>query len=91
MTPSSTTTAVVNLSRFHVERAILGSNLTSSQRLVLLVLLTHSNGNDAVIPQQFSPSLTHLARETGLALSSVKRLLASIFHPGCMVIFDPVG
>ncbi|MEK2498190.1 hypothetical protein AAAB34_13985, partial [Lacticaseibacillus casei] len=56
--------------RFAWERAVLDSELPPHARLVALTLATSAD-SDMSIPERFSPSLTTLARRTGLSRSSV--------------------
>lgn len=61
-------------SRWEVERAVLGSNLPAPARLVLLVLLIQADAR-TLDTGKYSPSLTGLARATGLGRSTVAREL----------------
>lgn len=61
--------------RWEVERAVLASKLSSQARLVAFVLLALCDAKTGVVPPDFTPSLTKLAKLTGLGVSTVKRAL----------------
>lgn len=58
-----------------------GSLPASAGRLVALTLATYTDG-DGTIPARFSPSLTALARASGLGRSTVMRALADLEEAG---------
>src|SRR5690554_464758 len=58
-------------SRWDVEQAVLQSRLEPTARLIVLVLLTRTSGDTAVIPSEQSPSLTELQSQTGLSWSTL--------------------
>ena len=76
-------------SRFDVERAVLSSELPSSERLVMLVLLIHSSGDPVTIPANYTPSLTTLSRESGLDRSTVQRRLRQLETAGWVIRQSP--
>jgi DNA-binding Lrp family transcriptional regulator len=59
------------VNRWDVEQAVMSSDLPAPSRLVVLVLLTHVTNGTLLIPTEYAPSLTDLARETGLSRSVV--------------------
>lgn len=61
----------MKLSRFDVERAVLGANLPPTSRYLMLVLCTRCDGGSSTIPAKYQPSLTRLVRLSGLARSTV--------------------
>jgi IclR helix-turn-helix domain len=73
--------------RWTVERGLRDSGLAPSARLVALSLLTRADASTAEIPREFSPSLAHLARDTGLSGASVKRALNTLEAGGWLTRF----
>lgn len=63
------------VSRFDYERGIRDSALPPTARLVALTLATWADADSGLIPVKFTPSLTTLARATGLDRSTVRRQL----------------
>lgn len=61
--------------RWEVERAVMRSNIKPLGRLLVLTLLAKADNETAVIPAQFTPSLSTLAAATGLAKSAVAEYL----------------
>lgn len=61
--------------RWEVERALRGSALPPLARLVTWALLSRADADTAIIPAQFSPSLSALAKDTGMNRASVARHL----------------
>jgi len=61
--------------RWRVERAIVASDLSAPGRLILLTLLVVVDFQTLTTPQEFAPSLSGLARMTGLGRSTVAREL----------------
>ena len=57
--------------RWDVERALRGSGLPSAARHVALELLTRTEAGTAEVPAEHSPSLTGLARDTGMSRRAV--------------------
>lgn len=68
--------------RWEVERAVRASALPPLARLVALTLLTRADADTAVVPAQFSPSLTLLAQDTGMGRRSVARHLSALETDG---------
>jgi hypothetical protein len=58
-----------------VERSVLASELPAAARLVALALLTYCDNGRAVVSRKHGPSLTVLARCTGLGITTIKREL----------------
>lgn len=75
--------------RFDVERAVLASELPSSERLLMLVLLTHASGDPVTIPANYTPSLTALSRESGMDRSTVQRRLRGLETVGWVIRQSP--
>lgn len=69
-------------SKFDIQRAVLDSDLTTSARMVMVVLLDHAGVDPVNIPAKFSPSLTTLARKSGLCRSTVCSILAELESQG---------
>lgn len=63
-------------------RAVRGSSLPASDRLILHTLASLADPSTNVIPDRFTPSLTELARFTGLGRSTVARRLNVIEGDG---------
>ena len=61
--------------RWDVERALRDSGLPAAARHVALELLTRTGAGTAEVPAEHSPSLTTLARETGMSRRAVMRAL----------------
>lgn len=57
--------------KWEINRAVRASNLTPPSRLIMLTLSDIADAATAEIPEQWTPSLTDLTRETGLARSTV--------------------
>lgn len=70
------------MSKWDVARALKQSDLPAPARLVLWDLLDSADADTAVIPEEFTPSLTDLARTTGLGRSTVKRELNRLERGG---------
>ena len=64
--------------RWEVTKAVRASGLPAPSRLVMLVLADVAEVGTAEIPERFTPSLTVLSRETGLAKSTVSDHLARL-------------
>jgi DNA-binding Lrp family transcriptional regulator len=62
-------------SRWEVERSVLASDLPPTARLVALTLLAFSDNGSPIVSRKHGPSLTALARCTGLGRSTVAREL----------------
>lgn len=75
--------------RFDVERAVLDSDLPKLARLLALVLLTHADNETAEIPARFTPSLSTLARESGVDRSTVQRVLTRMESAGWLTRTRP--
>ena len=61
--------------RWDVERALRGSGLPAAARHVALELLTRAEAGTAEVPAEHSPSLSGLARDTGMSRRAVMRAL----------------
>ncbi len=57
--------------RWDVERALRDSGLPAAARHVALELLTRAKAGTAGVPAEHSPSLTRLARDTGMSRRAV--------------------
>lgn len=68
--------------RWEITKAVRGSDLPPPSRLIMLTLADVAEVGTAEIPAQFTPSLSVLARETGLDRSTVKRHLAALDEAG---------
>ncbi|MFI7517784.1 helix-turn-helix domain-containing protein [Micromonospora echinofusca] len=77
--------------RWAVERAVRDDEcrLSPSGRHLILTLLTWTDTATAVIPAQFSPSLTDLERATGMARSTVAVWLNRLEELGWIARFRP--
>lgn len=71
--------------RWEVERAVFTSDLTPQERLTALTLLAMTDQDNAVIPPQFTPSLTRIQSMTGQSLATVKRALNALEAAGWVV------
>jgi hypothetical protein len=60
------------MTRWEVERAVLGSDLNRTERLILLALLTYVDVATVVTPAAHTPSLTRLAECCALDRSNVR-------------------
>ena len=61
--------------RWAVERAVLGSDLASTGRLVMLALLAFTDNGTAEVSREYGPSLTGLAEATALDRATIARTL----------------
>ncbi len=68
--------------KFEVTKAVRASDLPAPARLVMFVLADVAETGTAEIPEQFTPSLSVLGRETGLNESTVKRHLRALEAEG---------
>lgn len=68
--------------RFDVERALENSDLPSIGRHIVLVLCSRMDQGSTLIPPQFSPSLTTLARATGRDRRTIVRHLDYLERAG---------
>ncbi|MEV4830645.1 MarR family transcriptional regulator [Micromonospora sp. NPDC049257] len=77
--------------RWAVERAVRDAEcrLSPSGRHLILTLLTWTDTATAVIPPQFSPSLTDLERATGMARSTITVWLNRLEELGWVTRFRP--
>lgn len=57
--------------RWEVERAVMRTNIRPLARFLVLTLLAKTDNETAVIPPQYTPSLSTLVAATGLARSAV--------------------
>ncbi|KDA44872.1 helix-turn-helix domain-containing protein [Frankia sp. BMG5.23] len=71
--------------RWRVERAIVASDLSATARLILLTLLVVVDFQTLTTPQEFTPSLSGLARMTGLGRSTVARELERLERAGWVI------
>lgn len=71
--------------RWEVERAVLSSDLTPPERLTALTLLALTDQDTAVIPAEYTPSLTRIQSMTGQGATTVKRVLNSLESSGWVV------
>lgn len=71
--------------RWEVTKAVRASDLPAPSRLVMLVLADVAEVGTAEIPERFTPSLSVLARETGLGRSTVAEHLALLEAGGWLV------
>jgi hypothetical protein len=68
--------------RWEVERALRSSGLHPNARFVAMMLLSRADAGTAEIPSRFSPSLSVLAADTGLARSTVAVALNALEASG---------
>jgi DNA-binding transcriptional regulator YhcF (GntR family) len=61
--------------RWEVERAVFTSDLTPHERLTALTLLAMTDQGNAVIPAEYTPSLSRIQAMTGQSPATVKRAL----------------
>ena len=71
--------------RWEVERAVLTSDLPPQERLLVLALLAMTDQHNAVIPAQYTPSLTRIQSMTGQSSATVKRALNALEKAGWVV------
>lgn len=71
--------------RWEVERAVLTSDLPPQERLLVLALLAMTDQHNAVIPAQYTPSLTRIQSMTGQSPATVKRALNALEKAGWVV------
>lgn len=64
--------------RFDVERAVVASDLPPAARQLMLTLAVYTDSLTAVIPDEYTPSLTDLEKATGLSRATVARHLARL-------------
>jgi hypothetical protein len=79
------------VTRWQVTKAVRASGLPAPARLVMLVLADSALVPTAVIPPEFTPSLSVLARETGLNESTVTRKLNELEDAGWVVRTRPTN
>ncbi|MFI6129430.1 helix-turn-helix domain-containing protein [Micromonospora sp. NPDC051141] len=77
--------------RWAIERAVRDAEcpLSPTGRHLILTLLTWTDHSTAVIPAQFSPSLTDLERATGMARSTIAVRLNQLEELGWVVRLRP--
>lgn len=75
--------------RWQITEAVRRSELPAPSRLIMFVLADMANVGTAEIPPQFSPSLTVLARETGLGRSTVAEHLSKLEEAGWLKRSQP--
>lgn len=68
--------------RWQITRAVRASDLPAPSRLIMLTLADVAEVGTAEIPARWTPSLSVLARETGLNRSTVQRHLAALDEAG---------
>lgn len=71
--------------RWEVERAIFGSDLSPQARLLALTLLAMTDVQTCVVPAEYTPSLSRLEQMTGLSRSSVARQLNDLEKVGWVI------
>ncbi|GAA2361001.1 hypothetical protein Cme02nite_38470 [Catellatospora methionotrophica] len=64
--------------KWEINRAVRASNLPAPSRLIMLTLSDMAEAATAEIPERHTPSLTELARQTGLGRSTVAQHLLSL-------------
>jgi DNA-binding Lrp family transcriptional regulator len=75
--------------RFEIERAVMKSKLLSASRHLMHVLCTHVDAKTDMILPEYQPSLTDLAKESGLHRRTVTRHLAHLEHAGWIIRVRP--
>lgn len=75
--------------KWEINRAVRASNLPAPSRLIMLTLSDIADAGTAEIPEKHTPSLTVLARETGLGRSTVAEHLASLEAGGWITRIRP--
>lgn len=75
--------------RWDVTKAVRASSLPAPSRLIMLVLADVAEVGSAEIPEQFTPSLGVLERETGLSRRTVQTHLAALETAGWIVRVRP--
>lgn len=68
--------------KWEINRAVRASDLPAPSRLIMFVLSDIADAGTAEIPERHTPSLTVLARETGLGRSTVAEHLAALEEGG---------
>lgn len=68
--------------RREVERAVWHSELEPPARLLVLALLSKSDNDTAIVPPEFTPSLTTLEAMTGLSRSAIGEWLNAVEDAG---------
>lgn len=71
--------------RWEVERAVFASDLAPQERLTALTLLAMTDQHNAVIPAEYTPSLTRIQSMTGQSAATVKRVLNALEASGWVV------
>lgn len=71
--------------RWEVERAVFASDLPPQERLTALTLLAMTDQHNAVIPAEYTPSLTRIQSMTGQSPATVKRVLNALEAAGWVV------
>jgi DNA-binding transcriptional regulator YhcF (GntR family) len=71
--------------RWEVERAVLTSDLAPQLRLVALTLLAMTDQDNAIIPAQYTPSLSRIQAMTGQSAATVKRALNELETGGWVI------
>ncbi|MBL8927065.1 MAG: helix-turn-helix domain-containing protein [Pseudonocardia sp.] len=75
--------------RWRIEDALKRSDLPSSARLVLLVLLTLADVYTGVVPTERSPSYAELAQDTRLSRRTVFTMVGLLERHGWLVVTRP--
>lgn len=78
-----------NTSRWDFERAVLASDLPAPRRLILLALATRADAETCRIPDEYSPSHTRIADDTGLSRRTIVDHLAALEKDGWVRITRP--
>ena len=77
--------------KWRVNDAVTRSTLPPPSRLVMFVLSNRADSKTAAIPDQRTPSLADLAKESGLSEATVKRHLASLEATGWVQVQRPTA
>lgn len=75
--------------RWKVTKAVRASSLPAPARLIMMTLADIADVGTAEIPERFTPSLTVLAKETGLGRSTVASHLATLEREGWIIRTRP--
>jgi DNA-binding transcriptional ArsR family regulator len=75
--------------RWEITKAVRASDLPAPSRLIMLVLADVAEVGTAEIPQQFTPSVSVLAAETGLSKRTVQAHLSALEEAGWIARMRP--
>jgi DNA-binding Lrp family transcriptional regulator len=70
------------LSKWDVVAALKKSGLPTSDRIIMMMLVDAADADTAIVPEQWTPSLTELAEWTGLGRSTVATRLRELERLG---------